>query len=31
MEAPKTIQHKIGGLQKDALLFVLHGVKSDLF
>ncbi|EOY04263.1 Proteasome maturation factor UMP1 [Theobroma cacao] len=30
MEAPKTIQHEIGGLQNDALRFGLHGVKSDL-
>ncbi|MFQ6657580.1 hypothetical protein Gotur_027196 [Gossypium turneri] len=30
MEASKTIQHKIGGVQNDALRFVLHGVKSDL-
>lgn len=30
MEAPKTIQHEIGGVQNDALRFGLHGVKSDL-
>ncbi|GKV16841.1 hypothetical protein SLEP1_g27417 [Rubroshorea leprosula] len=30
MEAPKPIQHEIGGIQKDALRFGLNGVKSDL-
>ncbi|KAE8659375.1 putative cytochrome B561 [Hibiscus syriacus] len=30
MEASKTIQHEIGGVQNDALRFGLHGVKSDL-
>ncbi|KAG4133715.1 hypothetical protein ERO13_D08G113616v2 [Gossypium hirsutum] len=25
------IQHKIGGVQNDALRFIIHGVKSDLF
>ncbi|KAB2601836.1 cyclin-B1-2-like [Pyrus ussuriensis x Pyrus communis] len=30
MEAPKTMEHKIGGIQKDALRFELQGVKSDL-
>ncbi|CAN6574509.1 unnamed protein product [Malus baccata var. baccata] len=30
MEAPKTIEHQIGGIQNDALRFGLHGVKSDL-
>ncbi|KAL8161103.1 hypothetical protein V2J09_012592 [Rumex salicifolius] len=30
MEAPKTIQHEIGGIQTDALRFGLHGVKSDI-
>ena len=30
MEASKTIQHEIGGVQNDALRFGLDGVKSDL-
>ncbi|BBH00122.1 acclimation of photosynthesis to environment [Prunus dulcis] len=30
MEAPKTIEHQIGGVQNDALRFGLQGVKSDL-
>ncbi|PQQ17100.1 hypothetical protein Pyn_27821 [Prunus yedoensis var. nudiflora] len=30
MEAPKTIEHQIGGIQNDALRFGLQGVKSDL-
>ncbi|GLT41175.1 hypothetical protein SLA2020_152590 [Shorea laevis] len=30
MEAPKLIQHEIGGIQKDSLRFGLNGVKSDL-
>ncbi|KAK8557712.1 hypothetical protein V6N13_008100 [Hibiscus sabdariffa] len=30
MEASKTIQHEIGGLQNDPLRFGLQGVKSDL-
>ncbi|XVF20579.1 hypothetical protein REPUB_Repub12eG0012700 [Reevesia pubescens] len=30
MEASKTIEHEIGGVQNDALRFGLHGVKSDL-
>ncbi|KAL8137401.1 hypothetical protein V2J09_003402 [Rumex salicifolius] len=30
MEAPKTIQHEIGGIQNDALRFGLHGVKSRI-
>ncbi|KAK3004119.1 hypothetical protein RJ639_020110, partial [Escallonia herrerae] len=30
MEAPKTIEHQIGGMKNDALRFGLHGVKSDI-
>lgn len=30
MEAPKTIEHEIGGIQNDALRFGLHGVKSNI-
>lgn len=30
MEAPKPIQHEIGGIQKDSLRFGLNGVKSEL-
>ncbi|MFS8011184.1 putative proteasome maturation factor Ump1 [Helianthus anomalus] len=30
MEAPKTIEHEIGGLKNDALRFGLQGVKSDI-
>ncbi|KAK2992295.1 hypothetical protein RJ640_020288 [Escallonia rubra] len=30
MEAPKTIEHQIGGMKNDALRFGLYGVKSDI-
>ncbi|CAN6568424.1 unnamed protein product [Malus baccata var. baccata] len=30
MEASKTTEHQIRGIQNDALRFGLHGVKSDL-
>lgn len=30
MEAPKTIEHEIGGLRNDALRFGLQGVKSEI-
>ncbi|KAB2600416.1 cyclin-B1-2-like [Pyrus ussuriensis x Pyrus communis] len=30
MEAPKMMEHQIGGIQNDTLWFGLHGGKSDL-
>ncbi|KAM7496973.1 hypothetical protein LguiA_021387 [Lonicera macranthoides] len=30
MEAPKIIEHEIGGVRSDALRFGLHGVKSEI-
>ncbi|KAK3003337.1 hypothetical protein RJ639_019280 [Escallonia herrerae] len=30
MDAPKAIDHQIGGMKNDALRFGLHGVKSDI-